>query len=73
MIIKKTRVNNIDRYLKHIGETDKFYISVENTEANLSMLNNKNDSFEPLTNGVSVVPSIIGPSTRYNVDGKKLG
>ena len=67
MIIRKKRVNSIDKYLLNLNETKEVYISVIANEENLKLLNLTNCS-----NEVCIIPDPVGPVTKYNLNGKML-
>lgn len=66
MIIKKKRINNIDKILSLIGDQD-FYISATCGKDTLTKL-----GFKKYEVGSSIVPSIIGPASKTNCKGKEI-
>jgi len=66
MIIKKSRINSLDRYFANI-EVKEVYVCVPADERNLDLL-----MLQDCSEGTSVVPRPRGPITRFNLYGKNL-
>ena len=71
MIIQKRRINNIETYMKRLGDIEQFYICVKNCSKNFDVLKKKNICMK-VEKGIKFVPRPIGPVTLYNADGKKV-
>lgn len=71
MLIQKKRVQNIQKYLDHLNSQmiNKFYIQVSNNIDNFEKLRNINH--EDII-GKTIIPTPIGPITRFNANGKEL-
>lgn len=67
MIIKKTRINSIDKYFANVGEDIQLYVSVHANERNFKKLGIQN-----VTDGTRIVPKPFGPVTRFNLYGKEF-
>lgn len=67
MIIKKRRINSIEKYFANVAEDSEIYVCVPADENNINLLNVKS-----CANGTCVVPRPIGPVTRFNLYGKEL-
>jgi hypothetical protein len=67
MLIKKSRINSIDKYFANIEEDQEIYVCVPADENNLDLLM-INESLDR----ICVVPQPIGPITRFNLYGKYL-
>ena len=67
MIIKKSRINSVDKYFANIAEDKEVYVSVPADENNIDLL-----KMDGCLDGTCVVPQPIGPVTRFNLYGKEL-
>lgn len=65
MIIKKSRINSVDKYFANIAEDKEVYVSVPADENNIDLL-----KMDGCLDGTCVVPQPIGPVTRFNLYGK---
>lgn len=66
MLIKKKRINTLEKYLSDISGEKIFYVYVLADEINIQRLSlNKVD-------GMSVIPKPVGPVTKFNLWGKVL-
>ena len=64
MLIKKKRINSLEKYFSDISDEKIFYVSVPADEINIQRLSlNKVD-------GMSVIPKPVGPVTKFNLWGK---
>lgn len=66
MLIKKRRINSLDKYFVNIEEEKELYVCVPANEGNLELLEMQNSS-----DGTCVVPKPSGPVTRFNLYGKE--
>lgn len=71
MIIKRTRINSVDKYLEFIGETEEFFVCVPNSDSNQKVLKEKRVCSR-MEDGMQFVPNTVGAITRYNINGKKI-
>lgn len=60
MIIKKSRINSVDKYFANIAEDKEVYVSVPADENNIDLL-----KMDGCLDGTCVVPQPIGPVTRF--------
>ena len=67
MIIKKSRINSVDKYFANIAEDKEVYVSVPADESNIDLL-----KMDGCLDGTCVVPQPIGPVTMFNLYGKEL-
>ena len=67
MIIRKSRINSVEKYFANIAEDEAVYVCVTAHENNLDLLMMKGCS-----DGTCVVPQPVGPVTRFNLYGKEL-
>lgn len=67
MIIKKKRINSVDKYFADIAENREFCVCVSADERNLSLL-----KMQDCSNGRCIVPEPKGPITRFNLYGKDI-
>lgn len=65
MLIKKKRINSLEKYFSDISEGKIFYVSVPADAINTQRLLLKN-----LVEGMSIVPKVVGPVTKFNLWGK---
>ena len=67
MVIKRTRINSIDKYFVNIEEDKDIYVSVPANEKNIALV-----MMDKSSGGTCVVPQPIGPVTRFNLYGKEV-
>ncbi|MDU1891957.1 MAG: hypothetical protein E6767_14820 [Dysgonomonas sp.] len=67
-MIQKKRIHNIDNYLIGISNNEEFYIGIPVNEINDGLLE-KIGFVLPMEVGMQVLPSIVGPVSRFNVNG----
>ena len=67
MVIKKRRINSIEKYIANITEDKEVYVCVPTDENSITLLMMKG-----CPNGTSVVPQPVGPVTRFNLYGKEF-
>lgn len=67
MVIRKTRINSLEKYFSNISDEKVFYVSVSADEKNIEQM-----AFENLVEGMSLVPKPIGPVTKFNLWGKSF-
>lgn len=67
MILKK-RVRNVDSYLIGIRENEEFYITCKIDNSLIGKIENAGFS-SPFNVGYQILPSIIGPISRFNANG----
>lgn len=65
MLIKKKRINSLEKYFSDISEEKIFYVSVPADAINTQRL-----SLKKLVEGMSIVPKVVGPVTKFNLWGK---
>lgn len=65
MVIKKRRINSVNKYFVNVAEDKELYVCVPADERNLSLLN-----MQDCSDGTCVVPEPCGPITRFNLHGK---
>lgn len=66
MIIKKCRINSVDKYFSNMGEKN-IYVSVPAEEKNLRLL-----GIQDYCGGTCIIPEPKGPVTRFNLHGKDV-
>ena len=71
MIIKKSRIISIDKYLEFVKLDKKIYIGVSFNEENFNTLKKK-CNIQQYDVGRKIVPIVCGPVTRFNCDGKEI-
>lgn len=71
MIIKKSRIISIDRYLGFIEPDKNIYVSVPQNDKNLDTLKIK-CGVKQYDIGRKIVPMMCGPITKFNRDGKAV-
>ncbi len=67
-MITKKRIRSVDNHLIGIPDGDQFYIGVERNEIDNARLKKIGIS-EDMTEGEIVLPSIVGPRSRFNSNG----
>lgn len=67
MVIKKKRVNSLDKYFSNIAEDTELYVCVPANDRNLAVLMMKD-----CPDGTCIVPEPKGPVTRFNLNGKYI-
>lgn len=67
MIIKKSRINSVDRYFANVEEDKEIYVCVPADKNNLGVL-----AIQEGLDGICVVPKPCGPVTRFNLYGKNF-
>ncbi len=65
MLIKKKRINSLEKYFSDISEEKIFYVSVPADAINTQRL-----SLKKLVEGMSIVPKVVGTVTKFNLWGK---
>jgi len=72
MLISKSRVNSIDKYIAPFKNEDGLYVATEiNTEVQEQRLKGIGFPSVDLT-GVKIIPRGIGPVTRFNTEGRDI-
>lgn len=67
MIIKKRRINSLEKYFSGVSDDEKIYVCVEADENNLKLL-----MIDKNLDETCVVPEQVGPITRFNLNGKEI-
>lgn len=71
MIINKSRINSIDKYLGNVNEDKKIYISVLADNKSINILKQR-CGVQQYEIGRKFVPKRCGPITKFNRDGKEF-
>ena len=69
-MIQKSYIFNVDSYLTPIREGESFYVVKQLDEVNEAKI--RKIGFTLLDEGTSVLPSICGPKSRFNVNGSYI-
>lgn len=66
-MIRGLRIINLDRYVGHLINDDRFYVVKTFNDADRELL--QQAGFINMAIGETILPAIVGPRTRYNVNG----
>lgn len=69
MIIQKTRIRNVEKYIKHVADSENFAIGVPVTENNMPIIQ-KIGFLKDLKDGQQILPKSIGNISNFNAYGK---
>ncbi len=72
MLIKKSRINDVNKYIAPFADEKGFYVATEINSESLKSQCTKIGFPETLFAGVKVLPRAIGPVSLYNVDGRDI-
>lgn len=67
MVIKKKRINSLDKYFANVAENVELYVCVPADDRNCGIVMMKD-----CPNGTCVIPEVKGPVTRFNLNGKNV-
>lgn len=72
MTINKKNIKSLEKYFSHMNENDSFILGINMLEIKNVNILKKIGFTEKLEVGERVLPSYIGPKTKYNGEGKKI-
>ena len=72
MIIEQTRVLNIENHLQNIDDNEKFYIVRNVSDWSPEKLQRLIGLPQLSESGMTILPKIVGPTTRFNANGTYL-